>query len=218
VSDSIAPEAMAALEAEVRRDPGADAFPILAETLRRAGRPDAAEEVARRGLEHRPDSSEGLLVLALSLLDLGRVGSAHELLADRTGEMLLATESPHPAADAHPEADDFDGAVSEGELDAAFADASLDRDQLIDADDMAQSAMRAADLDDPEGMGEATSDPTFATQTMAEVLERQGDLAGAERIRASIGPETLDPWPRARHQAVIETLETWLSNLRRVER
>jgi hypothetical protein len=209
---------MAELEARVRSDPGAAEFPALAEALRVSGRPEAAEEVARRGLEHKPDCAEGCLVLALALLDQGSVEGAHRELAERAGQLLSAL-----GADASAELEsiaelDFDGALSENELDQAFASAAPDREQLIDADRMAHEAMRAADLDEPESVPPEVADPIFATQTMAELLERQGDASGAARIRAEITPQTIDPWPRARHERVIETLETWLANLRRIER
>lgn len=216
MSDRIGPEAMAELEDQVRRDPGCEEFPVLAELHRRDGRLTAAEAVARRGLEHRPDCTEGLLVLALALLELDRVDSARELLADRAAELLPASPGVENADDLA--VVDFDDDVSDGELEEAFAHAALDREQLIDADAMAHQAMRAAELDEPEIPAVESADPIFATRTMAEVLERQGDVDGAERIRAAMAPETVGPWPRTRHQAVIATLESWLTNLRRIER
>ena len=53
-------------------DPGAPAFPALAEANRRAGRLDEAERVAREGLRRCPELLAGRVALALALLDLGR--------------------------------------------------------------------------------------------------------------------------------------------------
>ena len=57
----------------------------------------------------------------------------------------------------------------------------------------------------------------FATATMAELLERQGDRAGAERIRSRLERAGSDSEgaaggePRGR---VVRELERWLANLR----
>jgi hypothetical protein len=206
---------MAQLEAGVRNNPGAPEFPALAEALRRNGRPEDAEDVARRGLEVDRDRADGILVLALALLDQGRVAEAHGALAGRVEKLLpdrgvAAPEASEPHADI-----DFDDALSEGELDRAFATAAPDPDQIIDADRMAHEAMRAASLDEPET---DSANPIFATQAMAELLEKQGDLSGAARIRAALAPRNVDPWPRSRRDSIVATLESWLANLRRVER
>jgi hypothetical protein len=139
-------------------------------------------------------------------------------LAERVEKRLPApavvgAEASEPPADI-----DFEDALSEGELDRAFATAAPDRDQIIDADRMAHEAMRAASLDDPEPDSPDSANPIFATQTMAELLEKQGDASGAARIRAELAPRSVDPWPRSRRDAVVATLESWLANLRRVER
>ena len=65
------------LEALVGDDPGATAFPALAEALRRSGRSKDAERVARAGLLRRPDTAAGRVALALGsgprLLEAGEV-------------------------------------------------------------------------------------------------------------------------------------------------
>jgi hypothetical protein len=90
--------------------------------------------------------------------------------------------------------------------------------------------MRVAALDQPEAVS-VSSDPMFATETMADLLERQGDAEGAAQIRVTLdadagaagaGPFDLEgdpeggnhrapPEPRER---VIGILENWLENLR----
>jgi hypothetical protein len=58
----------------------------------------------------------------------------------------------------------------------------------------------------------------FATRTMAELLERQGDREGAARIRSRIErSRTLPAAPSAadRRRQLLNELERWLVNLRK---
>jgi len=116
----------------------------------------------------------------------------------------------------------FDVDVTEGEIAQAFDSAEPDQDQVVDADRVAQDAMRDAALDQPEAVS-VSSGRMFATQTMAELLERQGDAEGAAQIRVTLeedaGPfdsgadlNRLDPPDR--RERVITVLEHWLENLR----
>ena len=63
------------------------------------------------------------------------------------------------------------------------------------------------------GSGESV----FATRTMAELLERQGDRAGAARIRSRLersrAPSAGGP-SNDRRGRVVRELERWLANLR----
>jgi hypothetical protein len=206
MSDRIAEAEIARLTAAVGCDPGSSEFPALAEALRGAGRLPEAEQAARQGLAHKPGCLEGSLVLALVLLDQGRIDEARRELAARASESLSA----HGI-----EAD-----ISDSELDRAFDVAEPDRDQLVDADRVAQEAMRDADLDRPEELASDAIDPEFATGAMAELLERQGDSDGASRIRAALevnaeAANATSAPPRAARERTIATLEQWLRNLRR---
>ncbi len=224
LSDRNVPNQIARLEACVASDPGASEFPALAEALRRAGRLAEAEEVARRGLERKPGSLEGALLLALTLLDQGCVEAARDALADCASQCLA--EQRRPVADALDVAQPieaavgvFGGDVTEGELESAFDAAEPVLDELVDADRVAEEAMRGADLDAPEVLGGVAEDPVFATRTMAELLERQGDSQGAMRIRANLEardqPGTLIPSGELdQRERTIATLESWLINLR----
>ena len=73
-------------------------------------------------------------------------------------------------------------------------------------------------LDDAEPGAGAELPPSFATATMAELLENQGELEGASRIRAGLAAERPGfarvPSTRPSRQAVISTLERWLHNVR----
>jgi len=69
------------LTAEVAADPGCDAFSVLAELLRRAGRCEDARRVAEAGLEVRPSYLEGRVVHGLALMDLGELEAARKTLS-----------------------------------------------------------------------------------------------------------------------------------------
>ena len=192
------------LEASVARDPGADAFPALAEAHRRGGRPDEAERVVREGLRCRPDRVEARAVLCLALLDQGRFDDMRREL-ERAADELLAAEVS---------ASDYSGEISEGELESAFDRAEADVEQVVDADRLAQQAMQEGDLGLPEG---------FNTSTMADLLEAQGDTGGASRIRSALEfaheeedvGEGLFPLDGpADQQDTLKTLERWLGNVR----
>ena len=193
------------LAAVVARDPGAAEFPALAEAQRREGRPDEAERVAREGLLRSPERTEALAVLCLALLDQGRNEEVRRALSPVADAVLASGVSDL----------DFAGEISDPEFENAFDHAEADTEQVMDADRLAREAMQEADLDLPEG---------FNTSTMANLLERQGDEAGAERIRNALvsrdealeAGEGLFPLDGPEHQqAAIQTLERWLSNLRR---
>jgi len=225
VSEWMAQDQIARLEASVDADPGASEFPALAEALRRSGCAPEAEGVARRGLERKPGCLEGGVALALALLDQGRVDDARRELASWAAESLAARGFERPgslaseAVAAPADSNDFEVDVTEGELERAFAAAEPDRDQVVDADRVAQDAMREANLEVPEALA-AVSDPMFATKTVAELLESQGNPDAASQIRAALkaeaeGAGAASSGDRDRRQRVIARLESWLANLRR---
>ena len=225
MSDRIAQDQIARLEASVDADPGASEFPALAEALRRSGRLREAEDVARRGLARKPGCLEGSVALALALLDQGRGEDARRELASRAAESLAALGSEMPEFPVSeviaPPAisSDFDLEVTEGELERAFAAAEPDRDEVVDADRVAQDAMHEADLALPE-VASPVSDPVFATRTVAALLERQGASDTASQIRATLeadaeGADATSPRDRDRRERTIAILESWLANLRR---
>jgi len=222
---------IARLEAVVGGDPGSPAFPALAEANRRAGREKEAERVAREGLLHRPDCAAGRVALALALLDQERDDEARDVL-----ERVLEETPDHPVAlAALPEAalvpaadvslaalgESEDEELGDDELDRAFAGAETAVDSMVSANDLAAQAMRAAELDQPEGLSGAASPgieahSPFATDTMAGLLERQGHRTEAESVRAQAhsGDEPMEPERRR----VLVTLERWLDQLRRSRR
>jgi hypothetical protein len=81
------------LEALVSGPLGTMAFPLLAETHRRAGRPEEAERVAREGLRRASPAPAGRIALALALLDQKRDDEARVEL-----EGLLGGDAEHRIA------------------------------------------------------------------------------------------------------------------------
>jgi len=177
-----------------------DAY-ALAEAHRRAGRAAEAERVARLGLEREPRALRLSVVLALALLD------------QRRGEASRAELERGLAAAA-----EFPTQLSEQEFDAAFESAEPEIEQLMDADRVAEQALREAELGPADEIAPPGANSPFATRTMAELLERQGDREGAARIRSRIERSRAAPSaPSAadcRRQLVNE-LERWLVNLRK---
>jgi len=165
---------------------------------------------------------------------------------------------PPPPSPAEPLV--FDGGgVGDDELDVAFDAAESDREQMLGPDDVAHAALASVpdeeegeaglvplarvevadgedDLvrrDDDDDGGSAPDDAPgspFATETVAGLLERQGHVADAARLRERIAsgaapgghaeadaePPAAQPAPG--HSGKQATLERWLDNLRRDER
>ena len=224
-----------ALEAEVVTDPGAPVFATLAEAYRRLGRLDDARRVAVAGLAERPDDTQGRLALGLTLLDLGETAAArYELERAMTPIEGLEAIGGGRDADATYAGAVFGSridAVDDEEVEAAFALAEPIEDEMIDANQIAQEAMRASQLDEPEGF-RVEETPAFATATMARLLDEQGDRAAAEAIRhrldssgeftageldAAVVPaavaEALGTNGFGASSRVLATLESWLDNL-----
>ena len=76
-------------------------------------------------------------------------------------------------------------AVADDELEAAFANAESLQEEMMDANRIAEEALRASELDDPEGF-QVEAVPTYATETMARLLDEQGDGESADAIRARL--------------------------------
>ncbi len=178
----------------------ADAY-ALAESHRRAGRAADAERAARLGLEREPRALRLRVVLALALLDQQRGDAARAEL-----ERALSTGAAFPTE------------LSEQEFDAAFESAEPEAENIVDADRVAEQALREAELGPADEISPPGADSVFATRTMAELLERQGDREGAARIRNRIERTRTTPAaPSAadRRRQLLNELERWLVNLRK---
>jgi hypothetical protein len=155
----------------------------------------------------------------------------------------------------------FSAGLDDSEIDQAFEAAESQPEEMVSANRMAERVLLdhaprieeeaiAADQHAPSAGAEElefapTSSPIFHTQTMANLLEQQGDHRGAREIRDSLDesaaeqaeesllaaealeeepmdaaevPETDDSPPSpgsGRKTQVLTTLESWLHNLRR---
>jgi len=210
VSDA-ADDRIAELERAARADPGGHKFAALAELYRRAGRLADAEHVVRHGLARTPRSSEGRAVLLLVLADAGREGEARRQLESWADAALSHATAPPILL---PAADPLTAAVSDVELEDAFAAAEPDLAEMITPDSIAEEAALHADAA-PEERSPLVASGAFATRTMADLLERQGDRRGAARIRAALGESEAAPAPPT--AAAIAALERWLENIRRLQ-
>jgi hypothetical protein len=154
-------------------------------------------------LEERLARLEEAVTDGLALLAVGRVDEARELLAG-----CLA---PRPAPIAAER-------ISDHELERAFADAEPEIDRMRNADEVAHAAILHVDgtlaggeAVAPEAVAQDPIAENFATETMAGLLETQGDADGAARIRSALAEG--EPG-RPRRRDVVGTLERWLENLR----
>jgi tetratricopeptide (TPR) repeat protein len=228
---------LSALLVELQSSPGRADFPELVMRLREAGRSEDALELAFDGTRANPELWQGRIALALCLLDDGDLEGAQ-------AQMLGALELGSGARGVAPEAP---AALSTlDEIDQAIDRAAPLQDQMISANDIAERALEAtlgaedslvdselvaADAVEREDGELAASRSPFATETMAALLERQGDAAGARAIRealaragepldAASGLDTDSAHSAAersllKRRRVIATLESWLVNLRR---
>jgi hypothetical protein len=186
-------------------------FAVMAERRRREGSLAEAERLVRGGLDDRPDCAEGALVLALVLLDRNRSEEARGAL-ERWVNATLGTA----VAGGSDTGAIFADHLSENEFESAFEAAETNPAEMFDANAIAQRAMRETE---PEFSDElASPSSSFATRTVAELLEKQGDDRGASRIRAIVdspgGTEADVAKSRDRRDQTIEQLERWLVNLR----
>ena len=186
-----------------------DDFVQAAEQHRMAGDTASAVRVAREGLASEPDSTRGRIALALALLDEGDLAAAHSALTD-----ALVGDAPPRAPEPMIESG-FDG-VDDDELESAFADAETQEDEMMSANKVVEATLRHEQLDAPEIAFDPAESPTYATASMAELLESQGRGEEASAIRESMEPpEPAAEAPAGDHDRVVETLSSWLENVRR---
>jgi tetratricopeptide (TPR) repeat protein len=239
LEEQAALEEIARLETHMGGDPSASAFPALAEANRRAGRAKEAEQVAREGLQERPDLVAGRVALSLALLDLGRVDDARAELVrvlETVPDHVLAVKALEEAAPQEQAAIEKPAETSgplddlaEDELENAFLDAEAQPDEMLSANTVVAAAVRDIEQDKPEGVMPLSADSPFATETMADLLEQQDHHGDAQAVRQVLEPPEAPGTLAAgqgvalhdstNHRArVIATLERWLENLRRGSR
>jgi hypothetical protein len=184
-------------------------FAMLAEGHRRAGKLDQAEQLVRSGLDEHPDCAEGALVMALVLLDQNRDDEARRVISDWADTNLGVEVTDDSDSDAA-----FGDEVSDGELETAFEAAETDRDEVIDADAIAQQAVSQVELEPADEI--VSPDSSFATRTVANLYEQQGDEQRASQIRAMMDASLSNTVVKSngRNARKIERLESWLVNIR----
>ena len=234
-------------------DPSSPAVVALVDAWRREGRSDEAERIAREALYRQPESLAVRVALALALIDLGKLDAARDELQralaispEHAGAAAAraqgrAARAPAPPARPEEPADrlprrysvpppapaealELLEEIEADELDGAFDTAESEAEGMLDANEVAQEAIRAVEEGNAGHLLSAPESP-FATATMADLLERQGHADDARAVRARVTPrsepalETGDERTsdaRARQRArVLATLEHWLENLRR---
>lgn len=212
---------IARLRAQRGEDAGAASFPALAEAHRRAGDAKRAEQVAREGLERDPESPAGRLALGLALLDSGALEEARselervlERVADHPRARAALAEAGAPAPAAPAEGGEPLSEIADDELESAFEGAEARSEEMVDANHLAEAAMRSVEGEaseaaarpeagapsEPQDEGAegayATGSP-FATRTMAGLLERQGYGDEARRLRDSLEAQSAPAAPAA---------------------
>ena len=224
MSEAIGMSELERLQELLGSDPGAAAFPALAETHRRAGEPGQAEVIARAGLERRPDALAGRVALGLALLDQRRLDEARAEL-----ERVLASVPDHPvaleglaasAADGArpweslvrdtPDPDVLAGPIDGPEIDAAFEQATPERDQMVSADSVAAQAIRSIESEVLHEVGTDEGGIPVTTHTVAGLLDEQGHAGDAAAMR-----QDLDALALADRERIVGTLERWLGNIQR---
>jgi hypothetical protein len=126
---------------------------------------------------------------ALRCLELLEAGRSEEACR----ELAVAVRRPGPA-------NGLGGELTDLELERAFERARPVAEEVVDADRVAQQAIREADRE----LAGRRPAATFATRTMAELLERQGDAAGARRIRAALAAQVTPGEARAAREVRSE--------------
>jgi len=224
VSEAMDRSDLERLQGLLGSDPGSAVFPALAETHRRAGEPGQAEVIARAGLDRRPDALAGRVALGLALLDQERLDEARVEL-----ERVLASVPDHPVAleglassgagrasprrfnalDA-PDPDVLDEPIDEPEIDAAFEQATPERDEMVSADSVAAQAIRSIENEVLHEVGSDEAGIPVSTQTVAGLLEEQGHAGDAAVMRQELDARVL-----ANRERILGTLERWLDNIQR---
>jgi len=224
VSEAVEMSDLERLQELLGSDPGSAVFPALAETHRRAGEPGQAEVIARAGLDRRPDALAGRVALGLALLDQERLDEARVEL-----ERVLASVPDHPLAleglassasggasvrrfnalDA-PDPDVLDEPIDEPEIDAAFEQATPERDEMVSADSVAAQAIHSLENEVLHEVGSDEVGIPVSTQTVAGLLEEQGHAGDAAAMRQALDARVL-----ADRERILGTLERWLDNIQR---
>lgn len=167
-------------------------FATEAERRRRAGDAHAAVEIAEAGLAQAPANDRARMALALALLDLGDLPRARQRL-----EMAFAALPPpipttaHFSMPAEPEPTALGSDLGDDELESAFAAAETNPDEMMSANRVVEQTLENEHVEAPEAGFDVTGSATYATETMASLLEEQGRMGEAEVLRHSLATPEL---------------------------
>ncbi len=149
-------------------------------------------------------AAEGI-ARTLSLFDRGDLlGARREL------EALARMLAPEPAAELE--------TIGDSELESAFDAAEAQPGEMVDANDVAEVALRLVEEGAPEGVDLAAQDSPFATETVAGLLESQGHAERARDVRSRLRERRAPSesgLSAAQRAHTLATLSRWLTNLRR---
>lgn len=202
-------------------DDSSEALASRAEAERRAGRPERAREFAERALAGDAPHASAFVAHALALIDSGDLVGAHRALehaflalgGELQEELVAVAIDEFDSSDAEPLA-----TLAEDELESAFEAAEAQPSEMHDANHVAAAALRLIEDGEPEGVDLASSDSPFATETIATLLESQGQPARAGAVRSAArarGRSRDARLDEVRRDQVAATLSRWLENLRR---
>jgi hypothetical protein len=193
------------------------ALAARAERERRAGRAERARELAEAALDGDAPHPTARVAHVLALIDCGDLLSAHRAL--EAAYAAFGGEFSAPEAAAEPDAaPEVLGAIADDEVEDAIEAAEAQPDEMHDANHVAASVLESVEEGEPEGVDLTSADSPFATETVASLLERQGqrqradEVRSAARARGQFREQRLDD---ARRERVVATLSRWLENLRR---
>jgi hypothetical protein len=231
-------------------------FAAEAERKRLAGDAHAAIEIAEAGLADEPANDSARIALALALIDVGDVPRARLALAAAFPQHARPAEAPPPVP-AEPleftepaeltgpasASREFADSLDDDELEHAFATAETNPDEMMSANRVVEQTLEDEQVDAPEAGFEVTDSPTYATESMATLLEEQGRSAQAHAMREALSadfdfpgeteaadgafggaqsiPISGSPWDgagvgpdHANRLRAMATLESWLHNLK----
>jgi hypothetical protein len=189
-----------------------------AERERRIGQPERARELAQAAIDGDAPHPAARIAHVLALIDCGDLVSAHAALEasyDALGGEVAGIEE---AAVASAPTSEALAALGDDELEQAFDAAEAQPDEMHDANHVAAAALELVEDGVPEGIDLTSTQSPFATETVADLLERQGQRQRADQVRTAArarGQFREQRLDEARRERVVATLSRWLDNLRR---
>jgi len=194
------------------------ALAARAERERRIGQPERARELAQAAVDGAAPHPAARIAHVLALIDCGDLVTAHAALEasyDALGGEVAGIEEAAVASAATSEAL---AALGDDELEQAFDAAEAQPDEMHDANHVAAAALELVEDGVPEGIDLTSTQSPFATETIADLLERQGQRQRADQVRTAArarGQFREQRLDEARRERVVATLSRWLDNLRR---